>query len=179
MPHVWTQIDVTDRWEILPLAGECCLDVSNRNAICFVPLAGAPGSRDVRLLPPGAAGVPASWSLLAGRAASLRVNGHPLVLGIRALRDKDELSIADRRWFFSSEELACVSPFPGLAQPACCPRCKQKLEIGDASVACPLCHAWHHQTEKFPCWTYDATCALCQLQSTALDAGYSWTPETL
>jgi hypothetical protein len=72
-----------------------------------------------------------------------------------------------------------VTPYPGAEQPAFCPRCKQRLERADLAVKCPRCRAWHHQSEKFPCWTYDSTCALCQHQLTALDAGYSWTPEEL
>jgi hypothetical protein len=120
-----------------------------------------------------------AWTMVGGREASLRVNGQPLVLGVRVLRDRDEISIAGQRCFFSTEELALVVPFPGMAQFICCPRCKQKLEPGTSAVACPHCRAWHHQSEEFPCWTYDATCALCQLHSTALDAGYSWTPELL
>jgi hypothetical protein len=130
-------------------------------------------------MPPDGAGVSPSWTLLGGRETTLRINGQPLVLGIRALRDRDEISIAGQRCFFSMEEFARVVLFPGLAQPACCPRCKQKVEVGDLAVACPHCRAWHHQSEKFPCWTYDSTCALCQLQNTALDAGYAWTPERL
>jgi hypothetical protein len=89
------------------------------------------------------------------------------------------MSFAGHRCFFSTEELAQIVSFPGLAQTAFCPRCKQKVEPGDPAVVCPHCHAWHHQSEKYPCWTYGATCALCQVQSTALDAGYAWTPEKL
>lgn len=153
--------------------------VSAGQGMRFAPPASVPGPTDIRILPPDATGVAPSWTLLGGREASLRVNGHPLALGIRILRDRDEVSIAGQRCFFSMEELARVVAFPGLAQPACCPRCKQRVEPGDLAVACPRCHAWHHQSEEFPCWTYDSTCALCQLQATALDAGYSWTPELL
>jgi hypothetical protein len=134
---------------------------------------------DVLILPPDGAGVSPSWTLLAGRGVALRVNGQPLILGIRALRDRDEISIAGQRCFFSTEELARVVTCPGLAQPAWCPRCKQQVEPRSPAVACPHCRAWHHESEKFPCWSYEPTCALCQLQPTALDAGYSWTPEML
>jgi hypothetical protein len=131
------------------------------------------------VLPAEGAGPSPTWALLAGPSATLRVNGQPLVLGIRVLRDRDEISFDGHRGFFSTEELAQIVPFPGLPQPAFCPRCKQKMETGDLAVVCPHCRAWHHQSEKYPCWTYGGTCALCQVQSTALDAGYTWTPEKL
>ena len=180
MPHFWST-DASGRWAILPLAGEGCAVTSDGDELRVSSSADGhgPDSTRVLILPSGPAPHSPSWSLLAGRAAPLFVNGRALPLGLRVLRDKDAICIAGQHLFFSAEELAQVAPFPGLAQPACCPRCKQKLEIRDASVSCPSCHAWHHQSEKFPCWTYDSTCAFCQRQSTALDAGYSWTPEQL
>jgi len=95
------------------------------------------------------------------------------------LDDQDEILAGGHRLFFSTEELARVVSFPGLAQPAFCPRCKQKIDLGDQAVCCPSCRAWSHQSEKFPCWTYAQTCALCQQQSTALDAGFNFNPATL
>jgi hypothetical protein len=180
MPHFWST-DASGRWGILPLTSEGCAVTSDGDLLRLTsPVDGhGPETNRVLILPTGPAPDLPSWSLLAGTAASLRVNGRELPLGIRVLRDKDAICVSGRHLFFSSEELATVAPFPGLAQPACCPRCKQKLEIGDASVCCPSCHAWHHQSEKFPCWTYDSTCAFCQSQATALDAGYAWTPEQL
>jgi hypothetical protein len=178
MAHFWITNDAGE-WEIQALAGVYCAAVSVGPGLRFGSPAGGPGDGELRLLPPTAAGVSPSWTLLGGRGASLRVNGQPLVLGVRALRDRDEISISGQLFFFSTEELAHIEAFPGLAQPACCPRCKQKVELGQPAVACPHCRAWHHQSEKFRCWTYEPTCALCQLQTTALDAGYSWTPEML
>lgn len=178
MAHLWFTNDKGE-WIIKSLAGEHCLHPTAGRDARFASPTGEPGPAEIRILPPDAAGASPSWTLLAGREASVQVNGQPLAFGIRALRDRDEISFASQRLFFSTEELARIAPFPGLAQPACCPRCKQKVEVGEPAVACPHCHAWHHQSEKFPCWTYDTTCALCQLQSTALEAGYSWTPELL
>ena len=178
MPHLWTKKD-DHEWEPQSLAGESCLAVAAGRDVRLTPPAGQPAPAEIRILPPDAAGVSPSWTLLAGREASLQVNGQPLQLGLRVLRDRDEISSAGRRCFFSTEELARIVPFPGLSQPAYCPRCKQKVEPGEPAIACPHCRAWHHQSEKFPCWTYGANCALCQLQSTALDAGYAWTPERL
>lgn len=181
MALVWltTTTSTAGEWGIHPLAGECCLAGSAEQVLFIAPPASGPGPADVHLVPPDAAGVSPSWTLLGGREAALCVNGQSLVLGIRALRDRDEISIAGHRCFFSVEELARIVAFPGLAQPVCCPRCKQKVEVSQLAVACPHCRAWHHQLDTLPCWTYAPTCALCQIQVTALDAGYSWTPELL
>jgi hypothetical protein len=178
MAHFWIT-NGAGEWGVHSLAGESCLAVCAEHNVRLTAPADQPGLAEIRILPPDPTGGSPSWTLLGGREASLRVNGQPLVLGIRALRDRDEISLAGHRCFFSTEELARVVPFPGLAQPAYCPRCKQKVEPGDPAVACPHCRAWHHQSEKFPCWTYGPTCALCQLHSTALDAGYAWTPAML
>jgi hypothetical protein len=161
------------------MAGGSCVVSFFPDRPVFNPLAGATRPSDVVLIQPGATAGADAWVLLAGRATDVRVNGADLVLGIRALRDKDEVSVDGHRLFFSTEQLACVTPFPGSEQPAFCPRCKQRLERADLAVKCPRCHAWHHQCQKFSCWTYESTCALCQHQLTALDAGYSWTPEEL
>lgn len=178
MAQLWIN-NAEGKWELRPLGGAQCLVVSFGNVVVFTPAVGKPGPSEIRLLDRGATGASQSWTLLGGRDATVCVNGQSLVLGIRALRHGDEIMAGGRQCFFSLEELACVVAFPGLAQTACCPRCKQQLEPGQPAVACPHCHAWHHQSEEFPCWTYDATCALCQIQSTELDAGYSWTPEQL
>ena len=177
MPHFWIS-NAEGEWAIQLLAEESCLAVAGHDVRLTRP-AGEPHPSEIRIMPPDATSMSPSWTLLGGREASLRVNGQPLALGIRVLRDRDEISIAGQRCFFSTEELARVAAFPGLAQIVFCPRCKQKVEPGEPAVACPHCRAWHHQSDKFPCWTYATTCALCQLQSTALDAGYSWKPEHL
>ena len=183
MAHIWSLIkeNAGERWGAATLAGAGGVVISYSDGLELRSLAGvgqlAPGS--LLILPGGRQGNCPRWTLLAGRSAGVRVNGSPLALGIRALVDKDEIWAGGHRIFFSAEELAGVVPFPGLAQPAFCPRCKQKIEPGDLAVCCPACHAWSHQSEKFPCWAYDTTCALCQQQSTALDAGFNFNPATL
>lgn len=183
MAHIWNIIkkDAGECWAAAALAGEGHGVICYSDGVELKALVGVgqlvPGS--VLILPAGRPTTNPRWTLLAGRGAGVRVNGLPLALGIRALVDKDEILAGGQRLFFSTEELARVVPFPGLAQPAFCPRCKQKIEPSDLAVCCPSCRAWSHQSEKFPCWTYDTTCALCQRQSTALDAGYNFDPATL
>ncbi len=184
MAHVWNLIkkDHGGRWDSAALAGEGCVVVCYSDGVELRSPAGVGqmGLDSILILPAGGYGSIQRWALLAGRQASVRVNGLPLALGILALNDRDEIVAGVHRMFFSTEELARVMPFPGLAQPAFCPRCKQRIEIGDPAVCCPTCHAWSHQTEKFPCWTYnEAPCAMCQRQATTLDAGYNFNPATL
>ncbi|MBM4093116.1 MAG: hypothetical protein FJ276_27460 [Planctomycetes bacterium] len=53
------------------------------------------------------------------------------------------------------------------------------LISGAPAVCCPICRAWHHQTDERPCWTYSDFCAACPAQRTALDGRLSRTPEDL
>jgi hypothetical protein len=115
-----------------------------------------------------------SW-VLTGAA---RVNGMPLLTGIRVLRDRDELEIGGLCAFFSTETLALVEPLPHGDTPVFCPRCKQEIAKQSAAVQCPQCRVWHHQSDDLPCWTYSERCALCD-QPTDLSADYRWTPEEL
>jgi hypothetical protein len=119
-----------------------------------------------------------SWTLLSGHDAPVRVNGERVVSGLRSLRDRDEIRIGSSRMFFSLETLACVDDFPGADSPLFCPRCRQQIQEGNEAVRCPRCGVWHHQSSELPCWTYSATCALCD-QPSSFDAGFHWTPEEL
>jgi hypothetical protein len=118
-----------------------------------------------------------SWVLLAESPAAVRVNGLPVQAGVKVIADRDEIRVAGQpSMFISTEVLAQVTPFPGVAQPLFCPRCKQPIDRGTEAVKCPECHVWHHQSTDLPCWTYTETCALCA-HRTALDASFMWTPE--
>jgi hypothetical protein len=132
-----------------------------------------------------------SWLLLLPPKMSAFVNGQRLKLGIRLLRDRDEVllpeSLADeptdaepQRLFFSTERLAVIEPFAGAKKPVVCSRCKQVMAPGQLAVRCPnsRCGLWHHAFADQPCWTYANKCSNCD-QPTALDAGYRWTPDQL
>lgn len=120
-----------------------------------------------------------AWLVLSAAPNRVRINGGSLHMGIRALRNGDELHVDGLgRLFFSTEQLARIEPFPGAARPVFCPRCKQEIGQHYQAVRCPQCSVWHHQSEDLPCWTYSETCALCD-QPTQLGAGYRWTPEGL
>ena len=50
------------------------------------------------------------------------------------------------------------------------------MRDAESAVRCPQCGIWYHQHDQLPCWTYAPACGFCP-QSTALDAGFAWTPE--
>ena len=116
------------------------------------------------------------WVLIG--APSVRVNGIALAAGIAVLRDRDEICTSGHRIYFSTESLATVAPHPGGARPTFCPRCTLEIVAGSTAVACPQCRIWHHQSDELPCWTHTPRCASCN-HTTALDAGFRWTPEDL
>ncbi|HEV7403697.1 MAG TPA: hypothetical protein VGO11_12250 [Chthoniobacteraceae bacterium] len=162
MAHLW--LTQADSWQPVPLAG---------SAFSWSPEGLRPLERSDSA-PAWLRLVGREWVLLA--APGLLVNGAPLRCGVRVLRDRDELRFAGgTRAYFSSERLAAVQPFaghPGVR----CPRCRQAVDQGALVVVCPACGAVCHQTAELGCFTYGATCPLCD-QPSALDAGYRWTPE--
>lgn len=171
MAHIWVREE--SQWAVQPLNGSL---FSLRHRRPLADPCGAAYEEDITLMPSvGQAGE--SWVLLAGSNVDVRVNGIRLDLGIRSLRDRDEIRVAGAGLFyFSTERLAGIEPFAGSSPNAFCPRCRQAIESGHPSVRCPACGVWYHQSEDFPCWTYSETCALCP-QTTNMDGGYGWAPE--
>ena len=120
-----------------------------------------------------------AWVLQSPETEKVRVNGFPLVGGIRVLEDREEIFIrATGRIYFSTERAPRVEPFRGREEATPCPRCKGKIAQGESSVQCPQCRTWHHETTDMPCWTYSGKCALCN-QATCFDTGFRWTPDRL
>jgi len=184
MAHIWVlhASDAKERgWQPVALAGDGCdLRLNSEGVQFHSPASGAAaGAPAASIRPVNLPGPRSTWTLLAGDCPPVSVNGRSLALGIHRLRDKDDVRVGPHRMFFSTEELARVVAFPGLAEPAHCPRCKREIKPGDLGVRCPSCQAWSHQTEQIPCWTHDPTCALCGQQSTDLDAGFNFDPGML
>jgi Zn finger protein HypA/HybF involved in hydrogenase expression len=124
-----------------------------------------------------AAGVKSTWVAIGG---GLRINGEPLSLGLRVLKNRDSLTTPDgAHFFYTDEEPARIEAFPGLAggKPGTCARCRTPIAPGFPAVRCPGCGAWSHQTDSLPCWTYEGTvaCPLCA-HPNLLDA-YTWSPD--
>lgn len=123
-------------------------------------------------------GAPA-WALIAPPHSRVRVNGEAPLAGLCVLADRDEIVIASGvRYFFSTETLAQVDPFPGSeqGQAVFCGRCRDRITRGALAVRCGGCGIWYHQDADLPCWSYSENCAFCG-RATALDAGFQWTPE--
>lgn len=167
MPLLWIE-DSPGEWAIRPLSA-AHVALSAREARCdSVPMLVHCESTTAR-----------GWHLLAPLTEHVWLNGLPLVAGIRALCDRDEIRSSDgTSYFYSVEELARVTPLPSTDAALMCPRCRQQIEQGTDAVLCPQCRLWHHQSDDLPCWTYAPTCAMCP-QPSALDAGYQWTPMEL
>ena len=185
MPNLWLASTDGADWDVAPLVGNAYgLSAGGISAVGDLggdkPFAG----QSVALVRHGN-NSPEQWSLLARNGTNVRVNGSPVVLGIRVLSDRDEITVrADApagslRCFYSAERLAEVVAFPG-GGTVRCPRCKQPIRQGQMAVQCPSadCGAWHHQSPELPCWTYSVSCALCP-QPTELGGGFRWTPEEL
>ncbi|HLK60320.1 MAG TPA: hypothetical protein VKU00_27400 [Chthonomonadaceae bacterium] len=173
MANLWVEQD--GKWGVLPLEAERYVITGERQR----PVAAAGGQGPVcgALLPVAASGT--EWALLCPPGAC-RVNGEPVSLGIRALRDRDEIGLAGGiRLFFSSESLARVAPFAGADQAIFCPRCCLEIAPGVPAVVCPGCGTTFHQDEAagLPCFTY-GVCTICGLPG-ALDSGFRWIPQEL
>lgn len=174
MAYIWFRNN-EEPWSVMPLNGRA-VDVS-----VYPPRPLADGFRlgedaMAALIHAELADSPV-WVLLIAPGGDVRVNGFPPVAGVRVLQDRDEIRIPSfAPMFFSTGTEARVESFPGSEREVCCARCRQPIEKGQMAVRCPQCGVWYHQTDRFPCWTYTPTCALCP-QATALDAGFAWIPE--
>jgi hypothetical protein len=122
--------------------------------------------------------------LMARPGVWVRVNGLPLLGGVRVLDHKDEILAADGRLYFSLEMTPTLTTFhvPEDGRSPTCPICRGPIKDGMAAVQCPGCGRWFHQAEAAdgraakPCWTYAPTCRFCA-HPTAFDTGAAWRPD--
>jgi hypothetical protein len=123
-------------------------------------------------------------ALLVRPGVWVRVNGQPVLGGLRVLEHKDEILLAETRLFFSGESTPTVVPFRAVegGRAPICPICRGPIKDGLQAVQCPGCGRWFHQTEALdgrpakPCWTYAPTCRFCS-HPTSFGAEAAWTPE--
>jgi len=110
------------------------------------------------------------------------VNGNTII-GLKVLDHRDEIHIAGRRWYYSSESQPRRAIFqldPNTRRPRCVV-CRVPIEDGDTIVACPRCGRLYHQLEAGderpdkPCYTYRDRC-LCG-HATSLDGEGLWRPD--
>jgi hypothetical protein len=114
----------------------------------------------------------------------VRVNGEPILGGLRLLEHKDEILTSVGRLCFSQETPPAVVIYqPTLGQrPAVCPICRGPVIQGMQAVQCPGCARWFHQLDAIgdrpakPCWTYAPTCRFCN-HPTAFAAEAVWRPD--
>lgn len=158
--------------------------IQNKTGWTLQPL----GNGSFRLVPEGATtealllrasarDADAAWLLVTG-ARGARVNGAPVALGVRALRDRDEIQLPGAApAFFSTEKLVAVEPYAGQAGGKC-PRCTREIEPGTPSVRCGSCGSAYHQSEHKACFTYgeNPICVVCACDA-VINTDYSWVPE--
>jgi hypothetical protein len=122
--------------------------------------------------------------LMASPGIWVRVNGLPLLGGLRVLDHKDEVLLGNGRLYFSLETTPLIASYriPEGSRAAICPICRGPIKDGAAAVQCPGCARWFHQAEAAddkpakPCWTYAPTCRFCN-HPTAFDAQAAWRPD--
>ena len=175
MANIW-KITNDDRWVPTELRSAIALRQGSINSVERRDLADCHG--EVIVYPSTVDARDASWMLLAATDRGVRINGTLLETGMCVLADRDAIRVGDLpAMYFSTERLARIEPFPG-GDNVFCPRDKTLIAEGDAAVCCPNCGTWLHEqlAEGKGCWSYAATCAVCD-QSTDLDyANFRWTP---
>jgi hypothetical protein len=184
MAHFWVEDLAATGWSLRPLGDEL-YGFSERGLTALERTLFCDDTSRAALLGRRGDARDEEWVLLAGSLAAACVNGQPLVLGARVLRDRDEIVVRGPGWpatprcFFSTERLAVVAPLPDGVGAVKCPRCKEAIEPGQMAVRCPSCNCWHHQIEGGKnCWTYLTRCASCD-GPTDLDGKYRWSPQEL
>jgi hypothetical protein len=113
----------------------------------------------------------------------VRVNGEPVLGGLRLLEHKDEILAGSARLCFSREAAPVVVRFSSAGQRnPVCPICRGPVREGMQAVQCPGCGRWFHQREAEddrpakPCWTYAPTCRFCT-HPTSFAAEAAWRPD--
>jgi hypothetical protein len=173
MAHLWIQDECG--WDAVALVGAQCnlADLASRQTQKATPATIArTGATVVR----SNVGGSRLWALITPPGANIRVNSREVHAGLCVLTDRDEIRVDDQTRYFSTETLAAVQPLPESDRPVFCGRCRQQVEAGTPAVCCPNCGIWYNSSPELPCWTYSSKCTFCG-HPTALDTGYSWTPE--
>jgi hypothetical protein len=122
--------------------------------------------------------------LLVRPGAAVRVNGQPVLGGLRLLAHRDEILIGRLRCFYSAESTPLPAPYrhEGGGRRPLCPVCRGPVQDGERAVRCPGCGRWHHQLDAArdgrakPCYTYAPACRFCA-HPTDLSGGPVWRPE--
>jgi hypothetical protein len=123
-------------------------------------------------------------ALLVLPGSHIRVNGLPILGGLRVLEHTDELLVNGLLYYFSAEsrpECVAFALKEGDRRPTC-PVCRGPVQDGEQAVGCPGCGRWYHQIEAAEgrrgrnCWTYAPSCRFCT-HPTSLSGEPVWRPE--
>lgn len=173
MAVFWIHDECEREWRPVPLAGRPVWLAAGSARVEMAPHPPAEGLAAV-IVPCDAGG----WAIASRPGVGVWVNGDPLLLGLRVLRDHDAIRVgAGEVVFYSGEAIATVVPFAG-PRAIPCARCRRDIELQAPAVECPRCHSWHHQVEDSECWTYAPTCGQCD-QPARVNGEYQWRPEVL
>ena len=189
MAQIWSELSANAagqgeaRWGVVSLDDSCeALSLTGEPARPVVRLPGEQPAGGAYILRHDGSGGAVKWMLYAGSEARVAVNGMSLSLGMRALRDRDEISLGDKcHLIFTSDSAPQVVAFDAADGEVVCPRCAGPIKSEQLAVRCPCCGVWHHEDESAErlCWTYGPTCMACSKQATPLDSEPAWTPEGL
>ncbi len=109
-----------------------------------------------------------------------RVNGQPILGGMRVLTHRDEVLLGSIRFYYSAQRTPCVVVFRSAegARAPVCPVCRGPIVQNGSAVQCPGCGRWYHQSEPSgrQCWTYSGSCRFCE-HPTSLTGETIWRPE--
>lgn len=122
-------------------------------------------------------------ALLVRPGVRARVNGEPVLGGLRLLEHRDEILLGPVRLYFSAQTAPVRVAFHlrDGERPPVCPLCRGPVREGMQAVQCPGCSRWFHQLDATaeaaarPCWTYAPTCRFCN-HPTPFDADAAWRP---
>lgn len=189
MAQIWSELRSSDvgegeaRWGVVSLDASCdALSLTGDPARPVARLIGERAAGGAYILRHDGTGGAVKWMLYAGPEARVAVNGLSLSLGMRQLRDRDEISLPDGcHLIFTVDSTPQVTAFDAVDGEVVCPRCAGPIKSQQLAVRCPRCGVWHHEDESAErsCWTYGPTCMACGKQATALDGEPAWTPEGL
>ena len=194
MAQMWSELEQgagqRGRWGVVSLEGQAeALALTGNPSRPLARMADPAGPEGAYIIRHDGHSGKARWILYASPAAKVTVNGRPVGLGMRALRDRDEIALSRAcHLVFTSDSMPRVELFGGMDHDVDCPRCTLPIKAETPAVRCPNCGVWHHEYHAADvedadddrlCWTYGPTCGAGCPQTTALDAGPGWTPEDL
>lgn len=116
------------------------------------------------------------------RDAMVRVNGAPLVAGLKLLCDRDEILAGTSRFYFSAEAPPEVKMQPMEEHRVRCGVCRMPIQPGDQVVVCPRCGMVFHQLDERDgrpekkCWTHRESCLRCG-HPTSMTGEAAWRPD--